>query len=265
MTVSNFLDILQIDESQSQKATAANIAMEQLAKTLSARYAISTSGVTLSGQDIVLPYDDGGDLTNRQGLHNIFYDILPGAPVTFDIVHPPVAHLFVARNQTTVTARFVCQGLMANLSAGQWGMFYCNGQDIIRVDLKPATITMPNDLQVSFFERPIANQVIGRFFIGRETIIPSNMSGSNGRVGINPTSAVVLTLRDNGASIGTVNISTTGVVTFSTSGFVRPLSVGDVVDLVMQGVADPTLENIEINRRATVNVAQETRAIDCNL
>lgn len=257
MTVSAYLDILQIDESQSQKATAVNIALEQLAKCLTHRLEINTDDLNTSGEDYVLPYNAESDLADRSGLHTFYYDLLAGASNNFDVKHPPVEHLFFARNRTAYNATFYVTGGGATLAPGKFGIFYCDGSVIIRIDVQPQTITQAHDMYVSFFDKPIADQVIGRFFLGRDVTIPANMSGARGRVGVNPTGAVSLTLRDDGVNIGTVSISTGGVVTFTTtSGTAKVVAAGSILDLVMQSTADATLENIELVILGTVNITQ---------
>ena len=73
--------------------------------------------------------------------------------------------------------------------------------------------------------------------------LPQNLTGSVGGCKVNPTSAATITIKQNGSSIGTINISTGGVVTFTFASAVT-LSPGDVLDFVNQASADLTLSGI---------------------
>lgn len=105
----------------------------------------------------------------------------------------------------------------------------------------------PYDIPLSFSGAPTAGQLIGKIMVTRDVAFPANFSGSAGHIGTNPTSTYAIDVQDNGASIGTISISTGGVFTFTTvSGTAKTVSSGHRIEFYApaNSPADATAANI---------------------
>lgn len=86
-----------------------------------------------------------------------------------------------------------------------------------------------------------------RNVLARSVQLAGNALGSVGFCSVNPTATAVFDLLKNGASVGSVSISTGGVFTFSTTGGLAVSFVaGDRFELVAPSPQDATLQNISI-------------------
>lgn len=95
---------------------------------------------------------------------------------------------------------------------------------------------------------PVGGQILLTHQIPGSTILtnvtlPSGLTGSVGGCKVNPTAVATVTIKRNGSSIGTINISTGGVVTFTFSSAVT-LNPNDILDFVFQATADSTLAGL---------------------
>lgn len=90
-------------------------------------------------------------------------------------------------------------------------------------------------------------------FTARMTInFAGNFAGSEGSVGVNPTSTATYTVNKNGSSIGTIVVSTGGVVTFTTtSGTAKSLASGDRMTITAPSPQDATLADVAITIAGT--------------
>jgi hypothetical protein len=107
--------------------------------------------------------------------------------------------------------------------------------------------------------RPAAGQLVCIYTAAAAMIFPANFAtpDSKGSVGVNPTATATYTVYKNGATVGTVTISTAGVCTFATTGGVSfTLNAGDRLTIVAPGSQDATLADVGITlvgtRSATV-------------
>jgi hypothetical protein len=101
------------------------------------------------------------------------------------------------------------------------------------------------DMRFGFSATPTGSQVIDTVMVTRDLILPANMVGSLGQVGVNPTSTFVMDLEDDGTGIGTISVSTSGVFTFATSGGVDiNIALGSVLTLVAPTTPDATVEDM---------------------
>lgn len=101
------------------------------------------------------------------------------------------------------------------------------------------------DLGMFFPGAPGANQLMFKFVANRSAQFPANFTGSRGHIGTNPTGTYTLTVASNGATIGTVAISTGGVFTFATTaGAIIAVDPGDVIVVTAPGSTDATAADI---------------------
>lgn len=120
----------------------------------------------------------------------------------------------------------------------------------------PAWGDPPYDVPLSFSGIPTAGQLIGKFVVPRDVAFPANFSGSAGHVGTNPSATFAIDVQDNGASIGTISISTGGVFTFTTtSGTAKTVSSGHRLEFYApaNSPADATIANIAATLKGTAS------------
>ena len=110
------------------------------------------------------------------------------------------------------------------------------------------TIAELNTYSVGFFftTTPTASEVLLLHTFPLAVTFPDEWSGSVGDIGTNPTSSFVLDVQKNGASVGTVTISTGGAFTFATTGTTVAFAIGDQLKIVGPGSADATAANVSI-------------------
>ncbi|PBB21131.1 DUF2793 domain-containing protein [Mesorhizobium sp. WSM4313] len=107
-------------------------------------------------------------------------------------------------------------------------------------------ISTPYDVMM-FCPGVTANSaVMTRIVVPRAVTFPSGLSGSYASATVAATAATTLTIKQNGASIGTINFAlgaTTATFTFASP---VTTSAGDVITVTNQATADATLANISI-------------------
>lgn len=99
---------------------------------------------------------------------------------------------------------------------------------------------------VSFFftTAPSASEVLVLFVSEQVFTFPANFVGSQAKGVTNPAATFALDVQKNGASVGTVSISTGGVVTMTTSGGSAVIiSVGDLMKFVAPIAPDASIAN----------------------
>lgn len=103
------------------------------------------------------------------------------------------------------------------------------------------------DMRFGFVNTPITDEVIDTVMIARDMTFPANLAGSVGRVGINPTAAFNMLLKDDGTTIGTISVATSGAFTFTTTGGTdKNVLAGSVLTLVAPTTVDATVENMSM-------------------
>jgi hypothetical protein len=107
------------------------------------------------------------------------------------------------------------------------------------------------DILISCTGTPGAQAIMYSHPAARSFTFPVNFAGSQGVIGTNPASSYAMSVKKNGAEVGTITIATTGVYTFATTGgatvaftagddltLVGPASVGTAADFGITLVAD---------------------------
>jgi len=88
---------------------------------------------------------------------------------------------------------------------------------------------------------PTSSEVMTSVMIARQVTFPANFSGSYGNIGTNPTATFDIDVRDDGASIGTISISTSGVFTFTTNGGTQKVvAAGSLLEFIAPATTDST-------------------------
>lgn len=101
--------------------------------------------------------------------------------------------------------------------------------------------------------QPTADEVIASIPIVRAITIPADFAGSVGYApAANPAATFDIDVQDDGASIGTVSISTGGSYTFTTvSGTAKAVAAGSLITLVAPTTPDASIDGIQIGFAAT--------------
>jgi hypothetical protein len=108
-----------------------------------------------------------------------------------------------------------------------------------------------NPYIITYFEgdgaSPAGSQVLLRLVVPSDinsVTLPQSLTGSAGGAKVAPTGSIVITIKQNGTSIGSLNIAasaTTMTFTFSAAVTLNP---GDILDFVMQASPDSTLAGV---------------------
>lgn len=113
------------------------------------------------------------------------------------------------------------------------------------------TAGTPADFGVFFQGQPGASQYIFRMILSEAIDMPINLTGSQFNVRVAPTSNYDVTIKQNGASIGTIRFAaTTGTPTITFAAAVA-LSPGDLFDLIGQSSTDPTMTDMSFSFKTT--------------
>ena len=103
-------------------------------------------------------------------------------------------------------------------------------------------VKAPYIIPLAFEEGPVANEVLVRHVFSESVTFPDNWAGSAASVGVNPTTnPFVLTIQQNGGTVGTISIASTGVVTFNTTGGDVDFVSGDLLTVIGPATPDATL------------------------
>lgn len=125
-----------------------------------------------------------------------------------------------------------------------------------RVMLSPtaAYLALVDLQRVRFFftTKPTDSEILLLFVAEQSMTFADNFSGSRGSCGTNPTSSFVMDVQKNGASVGSITISTGGAFTFNTTGTTVTLAAGDVLKIVAPATADATCANVAISLKGTL-------------
>lgn len=103
-----------------------------------------------------------------------------------------------------------------------------------------------------FTTAPTASEVLAIYVSAEAMTLADDFAGSSARVGTNPTSSFVLTVKKNGSSVGTITISTAGAIAFATTGTTVPLAAGDYLTVEAPSTPDATIANVAINLKGTL-------------
>jgi len=113
---------------------------------------------------------------------------------------------------------------------------------------KPSDIpVVPADFGFFFSGKPTASQVIFELKMPKAITLPASLTGSQAGTNTNPTADWTMTLKKNGASIGTIKFTAgTGAVTITFSSLVN-FAIGDLFQITGQSVADTTLQDFFVS------------------
>lgn len=97
-----------------------------------------------------------------------------------------------------------------------------------------------------------------KIIVAQPILFDSDFAGSYGDVDVNPAATYTMTVKDDGANIGTISISTGGVFSFLTnpSGSTIEVAAGSVITIEAPAASpsDTTIEGIGVTLKALVNM-----------
>lgn len=106
-------------------------------------------------------------------------------------------------------------------------------------------VGQPYDISCDYPGTPEADEVILRFVATRAYSLNADFAGLQGTIATNPTGSFVLTVKNEGTTIGTITISTGGSYTLATtSGTAKSFAIGEVLTVVAPSSADATAAGI---------------------
>jgi hypothetical protein len=101
------------------------------------------------------------------------------------------------------------------------------------------------DLGMFFPGNPGSAQLMFKFVATRAFTFPANFTGAYGHIGTNPTGSFAMDVSLEGASIGTITVSTGGVFSFVTAGgTTKAVAAGEVIEIEAPVSTDGTAADI---------------------
>lgn len=235
MSVTDVLEITQIEQSQSMKEVTANEATNAvalaLADTLSLDLGVLTSPYTVATPD--------------PALRCVRFACTGSPSATFVIIHPAKKHLFVLDNATGKSVTCKVTGLTGvTVPANDVRLLYCDGTDVTEV------MAQPHDISAYYSGVLASNAVVLRNVAVRAWHLPTDAAGSAVSAATAATASTTLTLKKNGSSIGTAVVSasgTTAAFTVTATSF----AALDVLTVTGPSSADATLANVALTLLGT--------------
>lgn len=258
MAVSEFLDFLQVTDTQAQKMAALSQMAEQIGQNLAEVYTLDvSSAVNTSTDEFVLPYDDTDDLSDRSGIRFIYLRLTGTPTVDFFVYHPTVKHLFFVENNTPQEARVLPVGGVHTQNARipnlTGNIIYCDGSFTYTVLPDQRTNWWP--LEVQFWGKPAASEEIGRMIMPRDVTILENTTEIVGKVTANPSSTYTIDVYEDTIKYAEIRITTGGVFSYvSTVSGDLTIEAGNELIFYAPASVDATIENIRfaINGRLVI-------------
>ncbi len=239
------MEFPKVDPDQLNKAATMDDAVEGIANSMAGMLSLNMSSLT---SPYTLPYSalEGGDKT---GLHIFVYKVTGSPAGATTIIHPAVPHYFLINNTSTHDVTFKVTGMTGvTVAAGTMTNAYCDGVDVFDVGVLSGSAGAPYDIALATPDGtvPTASQIIGRVVPARNVFFAANFAGSAGFISTNPTTnPFVITVKDNGTTIGTISIDASGVFTFATSGGVEKIvTAGHRIEFFAPSGVDATAAGI---------------------
>lgn len=112
-----------------------------------------------------------------------------------------------------------------------------DGQEYVRKDgawvvLTTETTFPPFSVGVGFEEALASSEVFARYTFGEAVTFADDFAGSVGEADTNPVATFTMDVQKNGASVGSVSISSGGAFTFTTTGTTVSFAIGDTLRVV---------------------------------
>jgi hypothetical protein len=100
---------------------------------------------------------------------------------------------------------------------------------------------------------PGSSELLFKWIAPRDIDFAANFAGAVGHIGTNPTSTFAMDVTVNGASIGTISVSTGGVFTFTTTGgTAKAMVAGQRLEVIAPASADATAADLAVTFAAVL-------------
>lgn len=244
MSKSPILGITEIAPTQDNKSITHNDAVKALEAASNAILAFSAIGA------------GPVTLTEAQATGNMVFTLVGGS-AAFNVVFPSqintvnAKRVFAVRNNdTTYDATIKAStgsGTTVVVKPGEGALIVQDYEDMTLLSSAPVVTANPYDIGVYVPSLPDDGAELLKFIAVRGFSLADDFAASRGHVGTNPTASAIFTVKKNGASIGTVTVSTGGVFTFNTTGATAETFVaGDYLSLEAPSPQDATMADISI-------------------
>lgn len=254
MAKTSILAIPQLSDGQTQAFTTVNEALAIIEQAMNRKLTVATGNTSQTITIEQMTRNVYFLFNGATGAINITYPSKTEDPAT--VSSPVTARLLVVENggTGTITVKTNVTGDTISLIAGEIAMIYIDGANVKKmfsstglVGSGGGIITLGGYVAGAL---PPSTEIL-RYTFTENTSFPDNFSGSRGSIGVNPTSAVTITIYKNVTAIGTITISTGGAFTFTTTGSTaETFAAGDYISLVT-GSPDATAANISYTLKGT--------------
>lgn len=247
MSVTQHLNITEVQQNQNNRYITINNGFEAVAAATNAKLSKVVSGVT--------PVT----LNLTECTRYVYYVAESGASGPFDFIFlgefdvNNAERLFVFKNATAYTATVKTDGVGTTVAvpAGTTCLIHQAHDDMVKLTELADVVEHPYDVGLFLPGQPADNVTAFVFTAVRSITFPDDFAGSVGTCGTNPTSVAAFDVLKNGASVGSISISTAGVFTFATTGASLSLAAGDRLSLNTPTPQDATLANVSIVFKGT--------------
>lgn len=257
------LDLEQWASSQDQPDLTVNTSLVQLSSVISDynTYDMTSTNITLSLSDF---QDYGLFITTNNGSTYDTFTLPEQKRAFFMIYNDGSEPLDVVRGTTTITvpvgeyygfrmdgtANGLTQVSLVSAAGSLAGLTDCDitspaNSQILTYNSgagKWENENPPYDIAFCFSGMPGTSQTVEVVAV-RSYQLPASLTGSQFKIGVNPTSTMTFSLTKNGSSIGSVAFSTAGSPTVTFASAVT-FSAGDVLGIVAPNPQDATGANV---------------------
>lgn len=245
MSATPILNINEVGEAQNNKYLTINNAINALA---GATNDIFTEAAAGAGPV---------NLTDNEATRYFAYHFSGGSGA-FNVVFPSVINtnnvkrIFnVVNDDATYSITVKAStgaGTTVVLAPGESAIIEQNYQDMtLLASGVTAVVVKPYDIAVFIPGLTTNAQLVARIVVLRAFEFADDFAGSDAVVGTNPTATATFTIKKNGSSVGTLDISTAGAPTFTTTGTTVSFVAGDTLEIESQATADATMADISIS------------------
>ena len=239
------LNITEISASQQQKEVTANAA---------------TRALEAAANDFLALDFTSGNITLTDAQFRSYANFkCTNVSVARDLTVSAIKRRFMVDNTAGTAAVSVKRGTATIvIAAGSAGMLWTDGTTNHLSPAGASGTPSGNFVDLGLFfpgGPPASSELILKFVAARDFTFPEDFLNSVGDIGTNPTATFDLDVSVNGASIGTISISTGGVFTFSTTGTgTKQVAAGSVIDVTAPASTDATAADIAVTLKADLGL-----------
>jgi hypothetical protein len=227
--MSNNLNLDQLTESQTNKATSVNTATGQIDAAVTENLACDFTAGNIA-------------LTDTQFRRNISFSAI-NLSVARDLTVPAIKKYFFVSNAAGTNSLSVKRGTTTiTLGAGEVSSFFTDGTANGLIFVGNSGLR-PYDIGGFFVTVPGASEILSQHIFVRPVTLPINLTGSRGHANTLATALTICDIQKNGASIGSLRYpAATAAATFTLPS-ATSFAVGDRLSIIAPNTPDATLAN----------------------